>query len=82
MSFNLDDIGEIFVSTDTAFRNSKVFGTEFCEEITLYLIHGILHILGYRDESVKEKAGMSRKESEILKCLCGREDLSKVLTRR
>lgn len=82
LSFNLNSLGEIFISLDTARKNSRIFGTEFANEVILYVIHGILHLFGYTDESRKGRLKMSKKESEILQCLCEREDLSKVLTRR
>ena len=34
-------LGEIFISIDTACRNSKVFGTDIGGEVVLYIIHGI-----------------------------------------
>ena len=75
-------VGEIFISLDTARRNSKVFRKSYTEEITLYLIHAILHIFGYEDESINDRLRMSRKEERILERLCGMSDLSKVLTPR
>ena len=37
---------DIVVSTQSAFRNSRVFKTTPEYEIQLYVVHGILHILG------------------------------------
>jgi len=76
------DLGEIFISIDRAFENSKIFGTEFSHEVVLYIIHGILHLFGYDDEDVKAKCRMMAKEREVLEYLCRKEDLSKVLMRR
>jgi len=75
-------LGEIFISLDTAYRNSKLFGVAFEEEIVRYVIHGILHLFGYDDVAVREKARMWHKQEGLLKLLCSREDLSKVLMRR
>jgi len=74
--------GEVFISLDTALRNSGIYGTDFEEEAALYIIHGILHLFGYEDESLKDRLRMSKVENGILRQICEREDLSKVLTRR
>ncbi len=42
---------DIVVSADTAYKNSKVFHTSPTYELFLYIIHGILHILGYDDKT-------------------------------
>lgn len=75
-------LGEILISSETAFVNSKVFGTEFYEELVLYVIHGILHLFGYDDKSAKDKIKMSKKEEKLLGFLCKRQRLSEVLTPR
>ena len=75
-------LGEAFISIDKAAENSKVFGTKFEEEIALYIIHAILHLFGYDDGTLKERVKMERRQKEILKFICKREDLSKVLTPR
>lgn len=79
---NIKDLGEIFISADTAWKNSKIYGMSFEDEIVLYLIHGILHLFGYDDMTAGEKLSMSKKETEILDYICTKEDLSRVLTRR
>ncbi|MDD5135725.1 MAG: rRNA maturation RNase YbeY [Candidatus Omnitrophica bacterium] len=73
-------VASIFISIDMAFKNSKVFGAAPEEELTLYMIHGILHLLGYDDGTEKARARMEKRQAGILKSLCTREDLSKVLT--
>ncbi len=82
LSFNLDDLGEVIISSDTALENSRRFRTSFEKEIVLYIIHGILHLFGYEDETLKVKKRMSEKENTVMGRLCTEEDLSKVLTRR
>ena len=75
-------LGEIFISLDRARHNARVFGTRLEDEITLYTIHGILHLAGYDDETNLRKRFMSKRESQILEHLCKSRNLSKVLTRR
>lgn len=82
LSFELGELGEVIISSDTALRNSRIFNTSFEEEIVLYIIHGILHLFGYDDETAGAKNRMSKKENGIRERICGKENLSKVLTRR
>lgn len=81
LSFDLGSLGEILISSDTAFRNSKLFNTSFEEELVLYIIHGILHLFGYEDGNAKDRHRMSKRERRILNNLCKSGNLSKVLTR-
>lgn len=90
LSFRLDrkefgrkgDLGDIFISLDTARRNAKFYGTRFEGEIVLYVIHGILHLFGYDDGTVRDRRRMSKRQGAVLEELCSRENLSRVLTRR
>jgi len=75
-------LGEVVVSLDTAVRNAKLFGTEFEYEIVRYVIHGILHLFGYDDQTEAGRFKMWHKQERLLKDLCRQEDLLKVLTRR
>lgn len=59
----------IAVSADTAIRNAKIFKTSAVYELYLYVIHGILHLLGYKDETKKDKIIMRKKEEDFLRAL-------------
>jgi probable rRNA maturation factor len=61
--------GEVIISTDTAVRQARKFGTGVKQELTLYIIHGILHLLGYDDHRPKDIKRMRAKEQKILKTL-------------
>ena len=68
-------IGDIVISVEMAEYNAKRFNTTRKEEICLYIIHGILHLLGYGDESDREKRIMENRQECILKSLAtGYED--------
>ena len=58
--------GEIIISTTTAVRQAKEFAVTPFQEIVLYMIHGILHLLGYDDHRPKDRNAMRRKEVELL----------------
>ena len=82
LSFELDNVGSIAISLDMAFRNAKIFGALFHEEALRYVIHGILHLFGYDDDTKFHRLEMAAKEDSILRSLCTNKNLSKVLTRR
>jgi len=59
-------LGEVIVSVEKALDNSKIYGTSWQREITLYIIHGILHLVGFKDYKKSDKNRMERKQKEIL----------------
>jgi probable rRNA maturation factor len=60
---------DIIVSSDRAVANAKIFHTNAFYELYLYLIHGLLHILGYNDKTPRQRQLMQKKENKILKRL-------------
>lgn len=61
--------GEIVVSAETARRRAPEFGWTAHNELTLYLVHGVLHLCGYDDTSPSEVKLMRRRELEVLERL-------------
>lgn len=59
--------GELVISVETAQRESKQHGWAPMDELTLYVVHGLLHLCGYDDLSPAERQHMRRREREILK---------------
>jgi len=59
-------IADVLVSTDTAVTNARVFKTSPLHELLLYVIHGILHVLGYDDQNAKDSKIMQAKADRIL----------------
>ena len=58
--------GDIFVSIERIIDNSKILNTPFEEEIKRVIVHGLLHLCGYDDNSVEDKVEMRRLESEYI----------------
>ncbi len=54
--------GDIFISLDMVKENAENYKTGFENEILRMLIHGILHLLGYKDKDEKNKKIMTLKE--------------------
>ena len=61
--------GEICVSADTAAAYAKKHKRKFSEELTLYVVHGWLHLAGYDDLKPALKRVMRRAEARALKLL-------------
>jgi len=61
--------GDIVISTDAALKNHKEFKTTVSEELALYIIHGILHLIGYDDHNKKDILKMRKKECELMDVL-------------
>lgn len=69
LAFPLDGrlIGEIVISTDYAAKEAKERGIPATEEVSRYLVHGILHLAGYDDHQPQAKARMWRKQESYLR---------------
>lgn len=61
--------GEIVVSHDYAHQMAERCGWSTQDELTLYTIHGMLHICGYDDLTTSEKQIMRSREIAILQGL-------------
>ena len=59
--------GEIYISTERVAENAKQFQVSFKEELFRVLIHGVLHLCGYKDKSLEETQLMREKENFYLK---------------
>jgi len=60
LCFNLSDnkkqiLAEIFICLPIAKENARVYKNSFAGEVMLYIIHSILHILGYSDKNKRIK---------------------------
>lgn len=61
--------GDIFISLDTVKSNSVTYGTDYYDELTRVIIHGILHLCGYKDKSDDESRAMRALEDEAIAAL-------------
>ena len=58
--------GDIFISIDRIKENAKSFNNSFIIELNRVMIHGTLHLLGYKDKKPADKIRMTEKENEYL----------------
>lgn len=59
-------LGEIFISTDVACEYANHNGIDPQKEVALYLIHGLLHLIGYKDDTAEERKAMTQKQNQLL----------------
>lgn len=59
--------GDIVISTERVADNAAKYGVSFQEELRRVMIHGVLHLCGYKDKTRKEAEEMRGKESWALK---------------
>ena len=58
--------GDIFVSIDRVHDNAKTLGIPFEDELHRVLIHGVLHLLGFKDKTDEQEALMRKQEDSSL----------------
>ncbi len=58
--------GEVYVDLETAVERHDEFGSTIEEEIERYVVHGLLHLVGYTDDTPEKKKEMNELESRYL----------------
>ena len=71
IAFNLSDDkskldGEIYVSFDAIKINSELYKTNINNELQRIVVHGILHLMGYEDNTKDKKEEMTKTEDFFL----------------
>ena len=72
ITFDLSDPGErskysdIYISLERVRDNAAKHGTKLDDEILRVIIHGILHLCGFKDKNKTDKNQMREKESEAI----------------
>ena len=62
-------ISEIYISIPRVKENAKNFQTLFENELHRVMIHGMLHLYGYKDKTKSQKEKIRKKENDCLKLL-------------
>lgn len=58
--------GDIFISIERVKENARLFSKSINDELYRVIIHGVLHLCGYKDKTTKDTATMRQKEEEYL----------------
>jgi len=58
--------GDIFISIDRIRENASLYKHRLQDELCRVMIHGTLHLLGYKDKSKADKTRMTQKENDYL----------------
>ncbi len=61
--------GELYISIDRVKENAQLYEEPWMRELCRVMIHGVLHLIGYKDKTVAEKSRMKEKEEEMLMLL-------------
>jgi probable rRNA maturation factor len=64
--------GDIVASADTAVAQAPRYRWRAEQELLLYIIHGVLHLVGYDDTTAKERKIMRKMERHYLELLQNR----------
>ena len=62
----MESAGEIIVSVEHARNRATELGEPFSRELSLYLVHGWLHLAGYDDLKESDRAKMREAEQKAL----------------
>ncbi len=59
--------GELYISLERVRENSVYYGVAFKKELARVVIHGVLHLVGYKDKRKTDKKEMVEKEDFYLR---------------
>jgi len=58
--------GDIFISIERVHENARLFKKTLIDELSRVMVHGVLHLCGYKDKSLDESAEMRKMEDHYL----------------
>lgn len=62
-------LGDVFVCPEVALQYSNTHLLNVEEELTLYIVHGLLHLLGFNDIEEEERSLMRAEEASCIRLL-------------
>ena len=70
--------GELFICVDMAMAQAKEFKSSWQSELVRYVVHGVLHLLGYDDLKPELRRKMKREENRLVRLLAKRFSLAQL----
>ena len=64
--FEREYLGELVISVERAVKVADKLKVKWPDELLLYIVHGILHLTGYKDQTAKERQALEKKQAEVL----------------
>ncbi|MDP4276946.1 MAG: rRNA maturation RNase YbeY [Bacteroidota bacterium] len=61
--------GDIYISLETVASNAQLLGTSYQNELNRVIIHGVLHLCGFKDKTPEDASRMRELEEEALSLL-------------
>ena len=58
--------GEIYISVERVKENAKIFKTTYTDELHRVIVHGVLHLCGFKDKKEKDQKVMRENEDYCL----------------
>lgn len=58
--------GDLFISIERVRENAELFKVTFEHELNRVMVHGTLHLMGYKDKTPADKSLMTEKENHYL----------------
>src|SRR4030095_15922541 len=58
--------GDIYISIDRVKENAGTYGVRISEELHRVMVHGLLHLCGYKDKTSKDQLAMRKQEDACL----------------
>ena len=58
--------GDLFISIERVRENASSLGVTFVDELDRVMVHGVLHLMGYKDKTEKEAGEIRKKEDHCL----------------
>lgn len=65
--------GDLFISVDRVKDNASTHSEMFHVELLRVMVHGVLHLMGYKDKTENEQEEMRTKENSALSLIVSRE---------
>ncbi len=75
-----EEQGELIISVEHAVAQAKRYRTTPARELILYVVHGILHLHGYNDLTLRQRGRMRAAERRLVSQLCNQFELKGLIS--